>query len=372
MRNGRIPAGTPAISAFLAYQQTLAYFDEQVAAEPELFNYKAEGGKARTLLHILQAKDRQYLRDEEQRLTHGHQTADETAEVATDRETSDDPAAATSGVADKGTADGGNGGAEGLAAGVEAERTPLDWWRTRVGNADRRLEHPRRWFRLRMRTSPGLALRDLQAARDALQPPLSLVGPDDKPVVRLSEMLKLVSSSDYPLLKVADGDRFDDTERELIAERVTHLRAGAELLHEDLRRRIAATRSRLALVHRFKLRCEWHDRERMRAVADDKSLSDDRIRLYFAGCRTIASATTRSSGARCVPTSPCTLRSSPRRSRDATWLVDESDRADLPRQGRTANMSANGQAVGLRDRSRALEHRLGSGSKGTSENVSPI
>ena len=169
--------------------------------------------------------------------------------------------------------------------GREPERTPLDCWRTRVGNADRRLEHARRWFRLRMRTSPGLALRDLQAARDALQPPLRLVGPDDNPVVRLSEMLKLVSSSDYPLLKVADGDRLDDTDRKLIAERVTHLRAGAERLHEDLRRRIAATRSRLALVHRFKLRCEWHDRERMRAVADDKSLGggpEDRLTAEFA------------------------------------------------------------------------------------------
>jgi hypothetical protein len=120
------------------------------------------------LLHILQAKDHQYLREEEERRTHGHQAADETADVAADRGTSDDPATARSGVADRGTADGGNGGAEDLAAGIEPERTPLDCWRTRVGNADRRLEHARRWFRLRMRTSPGLALRDLQAARDAL------------------------------------------------------------------------------------------------------------------------------------------------------------------------------------------------------------
>ena len=112
--------GAPQPLAFLAYQQTLAYFDEQVAAEPELFNYKAEGGTARTLLHILQAKDQQYLREEEERRTHGHQAADETADVAADRETSDDPATARSGVADKGTADGGNGGAEGLAAGARA------------------------------------------------------------------------------------------------------------------------------------------------------------------------------------------------------------------------------------------------------------
>ena len=38
-------------------------------------------------------------------------------------------------------------------------------------------------------------------------------------------------------------------------------------------------------MHRFKLRCEWHDRERMRAVADDKSLGggpEDRLTAEFA------------------------------------------------------------------------------------------
>ena len=101
----------------------------------------------------------------------------------------------------------------------------------------------------------------------------------------LGEMVKLVSSADYPLLKVADGDRLEDADRKLIAERVTQLRAGVERLHEELRRRIAATRSRLALVHRFKLRCEWHDRERMTAVANDKSLGggpEDRLTAEFA------------------------------------------------------------------------------------------
>ena len=269
----------------LGYRQTLAYFDEQVAAEPELFNYEAEGGKAKMLLGILQAKDQQYLSDEEEQRVRAEQTADEPQEVAANDEMTDDPARVEPNEANQDTAEGGNGVVKSSAATVEPERTELDQWRTRVGNVDRRLSHSRRWFRLRMRTSPGLALRDLQAARDAVQPPLKLVDPDDNPVVVLSDMVRMISSADYPLLKVADGDRLDDTDRKLIAERVTHLRSSAERLHEELRRRIGATRSRLALVHRFKLRCEWHDRERMAAVADDRCLGggpEDRLTAEFA------------------------------------------------------------------------------------------
>ena len=278
------PGGIRQALALVGYQQTLAYFDEQVTAEPELFNLKAEGGKAKTLLSILQAKDQQYLIDEERR-ARTEQTSDEPEAVADNRETTDDSAGANSDAATQDTANGGNARVKSSAAAVEPERTELDRWRTRIGNVDRRLRHARRWFRLRMRTSPGLALRDLQAARDAVQPPLKLVDPDENPVVMLSDMVMMVSSADYPLLKVADGDRLDDTDRKLIAERVTQLRARTERLNEDLRRRIAVSRSRLALVHRFKLRCEWHDRQRMTAVADDKNLGggpEDRLTAEFA------------------------------------------------------------------------------------------
>jgi hypothetical protein len=41
----------------------------------------------------------------------------------------------------------------------------------------------------------------------------------------------------------------------------------ARKLHEELRRRIGLRRSLLALVHRFKNRCEWHDAERLREIA---------------------------------------------------------------------------------------------------------
>jgi hypothetical protein len=61
---------------------------------------------------------------------------------------------------------------------------------------------------------------------------------------------------------------------------VRELREIVERRREDRRRRIGATRSRIAVVNRFKLRCEWHDPDRMLAVAQDRRLSsgpEDRL-----------------------------------------------------------------------------------------------
>jgi hypothetical protein len=79
--------------------------------------------------------------------------------------------------------------------------------------------------------------------------------------------------------------RLDKADLGIIEKRVVDLREAVERLREDLRRRIGTTRSRLALVNRFKLRCEWHDRERMLAVADDQRLPggpEDRLTGEFA------------------------------------------------------------------------------------------
>jgi hypothetical protein len=258
----------PNVAARFAYQQTLAYFDERAGAEPDSFNHRGQGGKASALLAVLQAKDSAYLRGEEE------EAARRGAGVQVGEEAKEANASPDDACSDDASAEG------------PLERTDLDRWRTRVGNVDRRLNHVRRWFRLRIRTSAGVALLKLEAARDAMQPPLKLVDPDEGAAGLLGDMLRLVGSSDYSLLKVADEDRLDDADVHVITERVADLRSSAQRLHEELRRRIGATRSRLALVHRFKLRCEWHDRERMVAVAEDKTLGgggpEDRLTAEFA------------------------------------------------------------------------------------------
>jgi len=271
-----VAVGPPNVAAHFAYKQTLAYFDAYASGEPELFNYKGEGGRASTLLSILQAKDATYVREQEGA---GRRAAAETGARG------DSPAGDGEELREAPSAEGATARDVGTAAGDEPERTGIDRWRTRVGNVDRRFNHARRWFRLRMRTSAGIALTKLEATSEALQPPVRLIDPDENPVAMLSDMLKLISSSAYSLLKLADEERLDDTDRKLIAERVADLRSSTEWLHEDLRRRIGTTRSRLALVYRFKLRCEWHDRDRMLKVADDASLGggpEDRLTAEFA------------------------------------------------------------------------------------------
>jgi hypothetical protein len=250
--------GAPDMAARFAYEQTLAYFDGRAQAEPELFNYQGEGGNAGVLLRILQSKDNEYLREQEAAGTSARDATQADEPAADDEKTSDRD---------------------------EPERTDLDRWRTAVGNIDRRRNHARRWARLRMRTSGGLAVLKLEAARDAMQPPLKLLNPEEGAVGLMSDMLRLVGSSDFSLLKLADGDQLDQTDAAVIADRVADLRSSTQRLHEDLRRRVGATRSRLALVQRFKLRCEWHDRDRMAAVADNADLGggpEDRLTAEFA------------------------------------------------------------------------------------------
>jgi hypothetical protein len=157
--------GATSISALLTHRQTLAYFDLRVAGEPETFNHKGEGGKAQALLSVLQAKDAQYVYDEEavRRAAGAPHSKPLTPQ--------DDGAPSAASANDP--------------CGTEVdepERSELDRWRTRVGNVDRRLEHARRWLRLRMRTSAGVALLKLEAARDAMQPPLNLIDPDESPL----------------------------------------------------------------------------------------------------------------------------------------------------------------------------------------------
>lgn len=72
-----------------------------------------------------------------------------------------------------------------------------------------------------------------------------------------------------------------------IAGVVESYQAIAERLYQDLRRRIGVGRSSLALVQRFKVRCEWYDRTRLSQVLRSKrkggedALVDEMARWMF-------------------------------------------------------------------------------------------
>jgi hypothetical protein len=251
------------LQAGLTYRWTLAYFDEWASSEPEPFNADGKGGLARTLLEILQNKNTAYLHEAE--AAAAHENADHKAnpeDVSTD--------------AQPPTEDEHNG----------PGRDPLGAWRRRLGNVQRRYDYAVRLLRLRTRTSAGLALLKLDAVANDLNPPARVLDDEGEDTLSAaSDLMRWVSSESHSLFKLAWQERLDAADRGIIDKRVADLRDATERLREDLRRRIGTTRSRLALVNRFKLRCEWHDRERMLAVADDDRLPggpEDRLTGEFA------------------------------------------------------------------------------------------
>jgi hypothetical protein len=248
---------TAKLQARLSYPGSLTFFDEWADSEPKPFNADGEGGLAKGLLGILRNKDIAYLR--EVRATAGVKASE--AEAGPE----DAPS-------------------EGQSP-TEAEqpgpaREPLEAWRRRLGNVQRRYDYAVRLLRLRTRTSSGLALLKLEAVPDDLNPPARILDDADEVTLAAGDVVRWASSESYSLFKLAWQERLDAADLGIIDKRVADLRDAVERLREDLQRRIGATRSRLALVNRFKLRCEWHDRERMLTVADDDRLSggpEDRL-----------------------------------------------------------------------------------------------
>lgn len=253
-------SGSPAatLQARLSYTGTLAYFDEWAASEPEPFNADGNGGKAKTLLGILQNKDTAYRHEVEAAAARKDGPRDNSSEAQPRTDTDQNA----------------------------PEPDSLDAWRRRVGNVQRRYDYAVRLLRLRTRTSPGLALFSLEAVADELNPPPRIVDDEGQETrSAASDLSEWMSSESYSLFKLAWQERLDAGDVSVIDRRVDELRDAVERLREELRRRIGTTRSRLALVHRFKLRCEWHDRERMLAVADDDRLPggpEDRLTSELA------------------------------------------------------------------------------------------
>jgi hypothetical protein len=251
------------LQARLSYKGTLAYFDEWSRSEPEPFNADGDGGLAKTLLGILRTKDTAYLHEVD------------SAATAKEPEPEGNPG-------DVFTA-----GPPPLEDAQNPPREdPLDAWRRRLRNVQRRYDYAVRLLRLRTRTSAGLALFNLEAVPDELNPPARILDEDDDDALSAAnDLMRWRSSESYSLFKLAWQERVDAADLRVIDKRVADLRDAVERLREDLHRRIGATRSRLALVNRFKLRCEWHDRERMLAVADDGRLPggpEDRLTGEFA------------------------------------------------------------------------------------------
>jgi hypothetical protein len=193
---------------------SLANFDAIAAAPPAPLNYKAEGARAAQLLTILQSQ----------------------------------------------------------ASAISSESPTAEQWKVDLWNVQQRWDHASRWLRLEMRVSAGLALLRLDAIPPALNPDPIFRRVDEDQRAHLERLLFRNISTEGQLFTAVHAGGLSPAHESFVQDRVDELRAALGLLSTELHRRIGTSRSRQALISRFKQRAEWHDAERLRAVADQRDL----------------------------------------------------------------------------------------------------
>jgi hypothetical protein len=178
-----------------SHQETFAFFDEFARSEPGPFTAYGVGGRAGTLLSILQRKDA----------------------AASPRHEDD---AARLG---------------------EPALEPLELWRRRLWNVQSRYDHAVRSMRLKLATSAGLALLKLEAVPAAINPPATLLDVDDDNLAAADDLLRWGRSEEYSLFKAVWGGQDGSLN---VDERVAELRDCVDRLREDLRHRRMSARPR--------------------------------------------------------------------------------------------------------------------------------
>jgi hypothetical protein len=134
-------------------------------------------------------------------------------------------------------------------------------------NLSERWAHVTRWLRLSMRVSAGLVLLRLERVPPSLNPDPLIRKAGEVRTERLNALLKRQLSTEMRLFHAVHADALDAGQTSLVDEQVAEMRDGLARLSLELHRRIGTTRSRRALISRFKQRAQWHDAARLREVA---------------------------------------------------------------------------------------------------------
>jgi hypothetical protein len=135
--------------------------------------------------------------------------------------------------------------------------------------------------RFHTRTDPGVALLSLEAVENLLLDSKGIAeSRDDGASLRL----QIVGSAVGPV-RAAANEHLSPALTDALRPIASDVRRAARLLVLDLHRRLYTVRGRLGVVQRFKARCEWHDRERLRRLADDAQAAEhalrDELTLYL-------------------------------------------------------------------------------------------
>lgn len=155
---------------------------------------------------------------------------------------------------------------------VEAELTPdLQVTGDRLAALAGRHRYAHQKLVLRRRNSPAVALRELEQFALGLNPePVGPAETDQELRERLEELLRtadtraLLERVLYMTPSTGLGEQDETALRVLVDEQ---LRPRVERLHVGLLTQLDHARSYLAVLRRFKARCEWHDRDRMLDIA---------------------------------------------------------------------------------------------------------
>lgn len=145
-----------------------------------------------------------------------------------------------------------------------ADRAGRPELQERLCAAERRFDHANRERRIFYLTSTGTALVMLERHLGDLHPP---------PVKQSqeAELARLARMHDSPLGRVAEtlfGVGRTVPEKDLVVSAVLDgIRSDIKRVYEDIRARLGAERSLLAVFERYRQRSVWYDADRLRAIA---------------------------------------------------------------------------------------------------------
>ncbi len=155
----------------------------------------------------------------------------------------------------------------------DKERKDLEDLRVRLVELHQGHNHKFRSFLDAKFTLPGVSWINLEATFNEINPePTEYAGQDPE---RISE--RALHGYGRVLRKALyePEERLSNEDEQSLSELEKRISEHCKRVYEELRLRLGTARSNLSLIRRYKNRCEWHDRERLQAVAQTKSAEND-------------------------------------------------------------------------------------------------
>lgn len=161
------------------------------------------------------------------------------------------------------------------------DESPVRQLGVALGNHQRKRAELQRRYDLHCFASPAVAAVRTKHRAMRLTPPADIYENDVDLGAFLDAQLGEAFSFDGLTRRVIYGQpaKGDDVAFEKLAPSV---RADLDLVHEELRARIALRRSLLTVVYRYRTRAQWYDAAALRSLAGNTKRSEDALTAHFA------------------------------------------------------------------------------------------